>query len=255
MWFKKEKIIYETESLGMRIQVIDKMERREMRFGNNVVQSAISKACPDFLLLSYTRHMMLGFVLRPEASRILHIGLGAGNIPRFIHKHFPDTVQDVIEKSPEVIEAAHRYFNLPKDERIDFLVGDGFATMGTCEKEYDLIFSDAFEAEGTPEHLNTSEFFTLLRNSLKPDGWVVGNVWTSNIPLEEQIKKWQESFEVVLQAPVPVMGNVVLFGGTAKAPLKKHTLQQTARVLQQKIPLKFVDFLEYLKPIQDSQIV
>ncbi len=252
MWFQKEKIIYETESLGMRVQVIDKMERREMRFGNKVVQSAISKACPDFLLLSYTRHMMLGLVLRPEAEQILHIGLGAGNIPRFIHKHFPETVQDVIELNPEVIEAAHRYFNLPRDKRIAFLVGDAFSTMSTCEKKYDLIFSDAFEAEGTPEHLNTSEFFDLLRSRLKPGGWVVANAWTSKIPLEKQIKQWQESFEVVLQAPVPVMGNVVFFGGNT--PLKKHTLQQTARALQQKIPLKFVDFLEYLEATQDPQI-
>ncbi|MBF0280473.1 MAG: fused MFS/spermidine synthase [SAR324 cluster bacterium] len=255
MWLRKEKIIFEAESSGMRIQVIDKMERREMRFGNNVVQSAISKACPDFLLLSYTRHMMLGFVLNPDAERILHIGLGAGNIPRFIHKHFPDSVQKVIEPSPEVIEAAHQYFNLPRDERISFLIGDGFAKMSRCEENYDLIFSDAFGAEGTPDHLNTSEFFSLLQSSLNPGGWVVGNVWTSNMPLEEQIEKWQDAFEVVLQAPVPIMGNVVLFGGNSSSPLKKHTLHQTARVLQKRVPLKFADFLEYLEPIQDSQIV
>ena len=253
MWFKKEKIVFETESLGMRIQVIDKLERREMRFGNRVVQSALSKACPDFLLLSYTRHMMLGFVLHPQAERMLHIGLGAGNIARFIHKHFPHAHQDVIEQSPEVIQIAQHYFNLPDDERIRFLVGDGFATMATCEQEYDLIFSDAFEAAGTPEHLNTSEFFTMLRKRLKPGGWVVGNVWTSNMALEEQIKKWQEAFEIVLQAPVPVMGNLILFGGTTQTPVQRQALEKTARLLQQTIPLKFGDFLKFLKATEDSQ--
>lgn len=248
MWLKKEKVIFQTESLGVPIQVIDKIGRRELKFGNHVVQSAVSKASPDFLLLSYTRHMMLGLVLRSQIDHLLHIGLGAGNIPRFLHKHFSQVTQDAMEISPEVIAIAHQYFNLPQD-RIHFIIGDGFESMANCQKDYDLIFLDAFIAEGTPKHLTTSEFFRLLRQRLKPGGWVVGNVWTSELDLYQQIENWQAVFDVVWKAPVPVMGNVILFGGNASPAFDKLALKQKARALQQKIPLKFLDFLQYLEPI------
>ncbi|MBF0288232.1 MAG: fused MFS/spermidine synthase [SAR324 cluster bacterium] len=255
MWFTKEKIVFETESLGMPVQVVDKMERRELRFGNHVVQSAISKACPDYLLLSYTRHMMLGAVLCPGMKNVLHIGLGAGNLPRFLYKYFPNAHQDIIEKSPEVISIAQQYFKFPQDDQLCFHVGDGMEIMQSLEKQYDLIFLDAFEATGSPAHLTTIEFFQLLRNSLKPDGWLVGNVWTSNINLQDQIQIWQGAFATVFQAPVPIMGNVILFGCNSSITFQKKIFLKTARSLQKIIPLKFVRLLEFLEPVDPDNIL
>ncbi len=254
MWFTKEKIVFETESLGMQVQVVDKMERRELRFGNHVVQSAISKTCPDYLLLSYTRHMMLGVVLYPEMQNILHIGLGAGNLPRFLYKYFPHIHQDIIELSPEVISIAQQYFRFPQDEQLHFYVGDGLEIMTGLNKQYDMIFLDAFEATGSPAHLTTDEFFHLLHNGLKPDGWLVGNVWTSNINLQDQIQIWQDAFATVFQAPVPIMGNVILFGCPTRIAFQKNVFLQTARSLQKIIPLKFVRLLEFLEPIDPDSI-
>ena len=250
MWLKKkEKVIFEKESMGTQIQVIDRMERRELKFGNHVVQSAFSKANPDFLLLSYTQYMTLGLVLCTSPNMILHIGLGAGNIPRFIHKHYPWAFQEVIELNPEVISVAYRYFNLPENEHIRLLVGDGFTTVASCKNEYDLIFLDAFQAEGTPSHLNTTEFLKRLSRNLKADGWLVGNLWSSHENFTEIIKKWQEVFEAVWKAPVPIMGNVILFGGIQKHPFDRTMLQKKAREIQQQIPLKFQDFLNNLLPV------
>ena len=254
MWLKKkDKIIFETKSMGMQIQVIDRMERRELKFGNHVVQSAFSKTNPDFLLLSYTQYMTIGLVLCASSEMFLHIGLGAGNIPRFIHKHYPWVYQEVIELNPEVISVAYRYFNLPRNERIRVLVGDGFSIMASCKKKYDLIFLDAFQADGTPSHLNTIEFFRRLSRNLKPGGWVVGNLWTSQEEFSDKIKKWQEVFEVVWEAPVPIMGNVILFGANQKHPFDQAMLQKKAQVIQQQIPLKFFDFLKNLVPVQPSE--
>ena len=246
---KNEKIIFETESMGMRIQVIDRMERRELKFGNHIIQSAISKANPDYLLLSYTQYMTLGLIFCASPEMILHIGLGAGNIPRFIHKHYPSAFQDVIELNPEVISVAYRYFDLPQNKRIRLVVGDGFSTMVSCKNEYDLIFLDAFQAEGAPSHLNTIEFFRHLSRKLKPGGWVVGNLWTSHENISEKIKKWQGVFETVWKAPVPVMGNVILYGENQKRIFDRSLLQEKALVIQQCIPLKFLDFLNNLEPV------
>ncbi len=50
----------------------------------------------------------------------------------------------------------------------------------TENKKYDLIILDAYLGATTiPEHLVTQEFFNSVRNSLKPDGVMVGNFITS----------------------------------------------------------------------------
>jgi len=99
MWkTNNEHVVFETEFQGEIIQVVEKNDRREMRFGNKVIQSAISLVNPDYLLLKYTRYMMLGLVLKPEVKSILHIGLGAGNLPRFIHNYFPDVFRRLCRK-------------------------------------------------------------------------------------------------------------------------------------------------------------
>ena len=245
---KKGEVIFQTKSLGTTIQVVDKLEYRELRFGNHVVQSAVSKTTPDFLLLSYTRYMMLGLLLRSPLEDLLHIGLGAGNLPRFLHKHFPHVWQEVLELNPQVVAVARQYFNLPHD-RIVVRIGDGLEGMVECEKNYDLIFLDAFEPEGAPAHLLTPPFFQRLHQHLKPGGWVVGNAWTANADLSEQMKTWQEVFEIVWKAPVPAVGNVIFFGGNTPQPFDKKALEQKARNLQEKIPLKFLTFLKSLEPV------
>ena len=82
---------------------------------------------------------------------------------------------------------------------------------------------------------------------------MVGNLWTSQEKFSDKIKKWQEVFEVVWEAPVPIMGNVILFGANQKLPFDRAMLQKKARVIQQQIPLKFFDFLKNLVPVQPSE--
>lgn len=249
MWFQSEKIIFEIESEGETIQVLDNQDRRELRFGNDVVQSAMSKACPDYLLLSYTRQMTLTFLFRQHNKNILHIGLGAGNLPRFIHKHFPQAHQDVIENNPDVVKIAQDHFAFPQDDRVTVHIGDGLETVLACEKKFDLIFLDAFGPEGSPEHLNTVEFFEHLRDLLKPRGWLVGNLWTNSISSQEQLARWQMAFDTVWKAPVPTMGNMVTFGCNARLEWDYLRLRNNAKQLQQVIPLKFVKMLGFLEPV------
>ena len=53
-----EEILYEVESMGIPIQVIDKTNVRHLRFGNSIRQSSINKKSPFKLQTKYTRDMM-----------------------------------------------------------------------------------------------------------------------------------------------------------------------------------------------------
>lgn len=252
MWKKGgEQILFDTKADGLHIQVVDKAERRELRFGNNVVQSAISLICPELLVLKYTRYMMIGFILKPEACSILHIGLGAGSMPGFIYKYFPYTQQDVIEQSKTIETIAYRFFDFPQTPRIKVRIIEAEKAFQQHNQQYDLIFFDAFDAHGTPKHLTNPDFLENLKNCIKPDGWVVGNMWTSEVMFSKQRKYWQQVFPQVVQAHTQPVGNVVLFGRKIFEKLDPRKLHQNAQNLQADIPLDFVQLLkEMLKSPQ-----
>ncbi len=257
LWPAKEKILYETESLDTTIQVVEKGSRRELRFGNKVVQSAKSLSMHDHLLLAYTRFMMLGLLLNPQPRHVLHVGLGAGNIPRFLFEHFPLVQQDVVELHPPMTEIAHQYFGLPRHDSIRVHTSDALQWVAHHQdQQYDLIFLDAFEAQGMPEHLTTRTFLSLLHDRLKEGGWVVGNVWTGSRSLSRQLRFWDTVFEAIFLAPVPTMGNAIIFGGKAdENAVDKIKLKQIARNFQKSMPLQLVEMLRHLEHLDRTRML
>ena len=102
-----EEILYEIESMGIPIQVIDKTNVRHLRFGNSIRQSSINKANPLKLQTKYTRDMAKVFdhyIDIPES--ILVLGLGDGTIPSYLYHRFPKTKIYVVEILSELKEIA-----------------------------------------------------------------------------------------------------------------------------------------------------
>jgi spermidine synthase len=89
---------------------------------------------------------------------------------------FPDVQLDVVELDPTVVDVAHRYFALPRDERLRVHVDDGRRFLAERADRYDAIVIDAFFADAIPFHLVTREFLELARTRLTPGGIVVTNV-------------------------------------------------------------------------------
>ena len=116
--------MWETEDSGLKVQVWEKHDRREMRFGNHIMQSVFSRINVNHLVLPYSRFMLLGLIFCPEPKSALHLGLGGGSIPRWLHIRFPGLQQTVIEQNASVIEAAQRYFEFPVDKRISVIQDD-----------------------------------------------------------------------------------------------------------------------------------
>ncbi|MDP7439848.1 MAG: hypothetical protein QGI53_10435, partial [SAR324 cluster bacterium] len=56
----QEHLLWESKVSGLTVQVWEKDDRRELRFGNHIMQSVISKNRPDQLVLPYSRFMLLG---------------------------------------------------------------------------------------------------------------------------------------------------------------------------------------------------
>jgi len=238
--FSPGRPIFEQETPHGTVEVYDRGELRELRFGNHIVQSALSLKAPDMLVLDYTRAMMAAMLFAPADARILHIGLGAGSLPRFIHRYFPESRQTVVEHNPVVIDVAYRLFGLPRSERLHVEEGDGAAVLRERGGAYDMVFLDAFHAEGADDAVQSEETLAAARQTVGAAGWVVCNVWGSQRnKLRRVTRTMGRKFRTLYAISVRVDSNVILIGGGARKPPAARELADRADVLTHDIPLDF----------------
>jgi spermidine synthase len=246
--FRQETCLYDNERSDRRIQVFDRGENRELRFGNHITQSARSHSAPERLVLDYTRAMASGMVFRPEAAEILHVGLGAGSIPAFLHRFFPRLRQRVVEVDPEVIQVAYRFFDLPRSGRLRVTIGDGADFLLATQECYDMIWLDAFHAEGAAPQMSSPTVLALARERLRPGGWLLDNVWGSDrAALRRTVQTVGGLFPDLWSLSVRVESNVILIAGDPRQPLDRAVLRERAYVLEQTVPLEFSHWVERLK--------
>ncbi|MAE16335.1 MAG: hypothetical protein CL911_02705 [Deltaproteobacteria bacterium] len=251
---QQERLLWERHWHNETVQVWERPGRRELRFSNHIIQSALTLANPDHLALRYPQHMMLALLLCPNPQRALHLGLGAGSIPTFLHRSFPKLQQLAIELNPKVVEAAHLFFNLPQDPRIEVRIADAYEAVPDLTENFDLIFLDTFNATGTPERMNSEAVLSTLRECLAPGGWAVGNAWSMVKTFPESRKRWARVFPYAMQVNTqPKYGNVVFFG-TLDGPLpKRNQLRLQASQTRTVAPLNFREMLGRLVVLGEAE--
>ena len=216
-----EEILYEVESMGIPIQVIDKTNVRHLRFGNSIRQSSINKKSPFKLQTKYTRDMMEVFDhYRDIPETILVLGLGAGTIPSYLYHRFPKAKIYVIEILPELKEIASDYFSMPRNERLEIIIGDAYDYINvgvrrTALKEtqikFDLIFMDVFGKNAIPKKFRTEKFYAGLYQLTSTDGYVAFNTWVDPSSYGNYIRKLKGAFDTVIEECVPISGNHIAF--------------------------------------------
>jgi spermidine synthase len=131
---------------------------------------------PTALRLIYSRYTSLAFAFRPDAKKILIIGLGGGSIPKKLQKEFPSLEIDVVEIDPDVVQIAKSHFNVREAKNLRLHTQDGRLFLTRTQNQYDIILIDAYYADAMPFHLATREFFELAQRKLTSNGIVVANL-------------------------------------------------------------------------------
>ena len=242
-----ETCVYDNGNPANRIQVFERGDRLELRFGNSIVQSAKSTRAPDFLVLEYTRALLTSMLFVPDDAGILHIGLGAGTIPDFIHRHFPRVRQRVVDVSPEVISIALTHFDLPRSPRLQVINDDGLHYLRHTQDRFDMIVFDAFHANGAAPDMTTASAFQAAMERLNPGGWLVNNAWGSDAALlREILTALRERFREVHSLSVRLNSNVILIAGSPPTPTRLADLRRRAATLSATMPLDFDPWLRQL---------
>jgi len=110
--------------------------------------------------------------------KTLFLGGGAYTFQRYMQHTFAGTEVDVAEIDPAVTRANFNALGLPRDTTIKTTWGDArqFVERHQNDKQYDIVFGDAFNDFSVPWHLTTEEFNQKLSKMLSPNGVYMINI-------------------------------------------------------------------------------
>ena len=171
-------------------------------------------------------------------KKYLFLGMGAGLMPRFIHRHFPQAQIDIVELDPEVPKIAKKYFGYKSHAKTTIITADARVYINNCKKRYDVIIVDVYNAKAVPFAVTTQEFFSRLKACLTPQG--VAGVNLANLGNEKflvsELFTISQVFNNLLIYACPGDSNFIpIF--SANNPLQAKTI--TKRVSQMDQDYKF----------------
>jgi spermidine synthase len=140
---------------------------------DGIIQNMVTA---DGVVLDHTGFMMrLAEAYAPRAKNSLVLGVAAGMIPRALHRQGGKVT--AVEINPNSLTAATEFFDFdPKG--IDVYVEDARTFIRRNQRPvYDLVITDLFHGDCTPDYLLTVEFFREVKACLQPGGVVIINTY------------------------------------------------------------------------------
>ncbi len=168
-------LVLEKETPYTHLDVIDSDNKRTL-YLNGLRHSQMDKDNPNDLVITYTKYFHLGQLFNPQLEKILFVGGGGFSGPKNFLDTYPDSLIDVVEIDPDVIDVAKKYFFLKDNPRLHIFNEDARTFLMNSDKKYDLIILDAYAADYVPFHLLTLEYFEIINDHLEPGGVVVSNL-------------------------------------------------------------------------------
>ena len=203
-----EKLLFEKNSLYQYISVVEDTVKKERYIRNNrreLRQGGIYLDRPDKLLFEYSQMAFISLAfLDRDPKEVLFVGLGAGSMPRYFHKHYPNADTDIVEIDEDIVSVAAKYFYFIPNGKMKVFVDDGRLFIKRTQKKYDIIFLDAYQNDYIPFHLTTLEFLKEVKSKLNGDGVVVSNI------LSEYRNKFFDSMVATYRKAFP---HVYIFKG------------------------------------------
>ena len=231
--------LYEKNSLYQFIMVDEDLKGRERYILVNTKkdrpQGGILIDDPDQLLYEYTRMAFTSLVyLDREPGDVLFVGLGAGVMPRYFNKHYPDAKVDAVEIDPEMFEVAKKYFYFQENANMKVHIQDGRIYLKRTTNKYDMIFLDAYRGEHIPFHLTTVEFLREIKRKLNDGGVVVSNILSksNNKYFWSMVKTYKEEFDSLYLFKGEDQGNFIFVATVDKVPMKRKAFRAKAGKIQ-----------------------
>lgn len=180
--FWEDDLLYEGESVYNYLQVKETEDSvilsTNVLFGVQSVRQKDGGLTGMYYDTALAAPLMAG-IEEKETFDILILGMGSGTYAAQCQEFFggrdgrPLSIEGV-EIDQDITDLAREYFALP--EEVSVSTYDGRAYLQAVDKQYDVILVDAYQDITIPFQMSTVEFFTLVRDHLKPDGVMAVNM-------------------------------------------------------------------------------
>ena len=175
--FWEEDLPFEGESVYNYLQV--KEDDRAVYLSTNVlfgVQSVYEKN--QTLTGMYYDYAMaaplMAGIQQKDGLDVLILGMGTGTFATQCNRYYTGMEIEGVEIDEDITNLAMEYFHLSPD--IPVYTYDGRAYLHAVDKSYDVIMVDAYQDITIPFQMSSVEFFTLVKEHLKPNGVMVVNM-------------------------------------------------------------------------------
>tara|TARA_R110001599_G_scaffold181193_1_gene373917 strand:- start:239 stop:1027 length:789 start_codon:yes stop_codon:yes gene_type:complete len=169
----------ETSSL-CRMEVRENADLRWMMSEDGVLHGAMSLKEPCVPLVPYVRSMLIAHILKPEATKVLNLGLGTGAIERYIGEVFPQVKLTTVEMSQTRLEQVKRFFHLCPSSSSLIVVQDASKFISRKIPEQDIIYCDLFDVRSNYNEVLSNDFITNLWEALSKNGLIAINYVLEN---------------------------------------------------------------------------
>lgn len=140
---------------------------------DGIIQNMVTA---DGTILDHTGFMMrLIDAYAPNARNSLVLGVAAGMLPRYLQRRGGEVT--AVEINPNSLAAATRFFDFdPKGIAVHVEDARTFVRRHPFPA-YDLVITDLFNGDCTPDYLLTVEYFREVQACLRPGGVVIINTY------------------------------------------------------------------------------
>tara|TARA_R110001592_G_scaffold182662_1_gene426021 strand:- start:2308 stop:2907 length:600 start_codon:yes stop_codon:yes gene_type:complete len=127
--------------------------------------------------------MLIAQMLKPEATKVLNLGLGTGAIERYIGEVYSQVKLTTVEISQTRLEQTKRFFHLVPSSSSSIVVQDASKFISRKIPEQDIIYCDLFDVRSNYNTIFSNDFVTKLWEKLSKNGLIA-----INYVLEDQKK-------------------------------------------------------------------
>ncbi len=215
-------LLYEKESAYGYIQVVHDGSKTELILNEGEAIHSIYDPS-SFLTGGPWDYMLVANSFRPAQDTepvprdIAILGLAGGTAARQYTAAYGPAVQITgVEIDPDIVTVAHRYFHLD-EPNVHPVVSDARYWLDTQAGHYDVIIMDAYRQPYIPFHLTTREFFSEVRDHLRPGGVAVVNAGrtATDYRLVDAIASTMAAvYPSVFLVDVPAFNNTLVYGST-----------------------------------------
>ncbi|MGL5029861.1 MAG: spermidine synthase [Aeromonas sp.] len=161
-------ILHRSTQAGRQLTVQENAEHRWLEI-DDVVQSAMSLRNPAALCLPHQHQ--IAALLPTQGEQILELGLGGGDLTRYLQHRWPQAQHHCVDLDEEVISLYRRFFQPPQQGNSDgYGDGDGpilhhadaLRFLEHSEQQFDLILLDLFRHDGNPLQLFQQQLYHAL---------------------------------------------------------------------------------------------